>query len=391
MKKSSILAIWLSVCLAGCEIDGDTYPSAAPLTPSAEGVLSDVASAKDGNKTEEGKEARVPLALEQALELKSGIYGIPFGATTDDLMKWCNDNNMAVANPTEEDVKKDVKRAVGRIRDLKEAYDFEMVFLTPLEQELLKLAQGYANGGDMFERAKVAAAQEKIEVLKNPTVSYRDQKHYLERVHNGMNIEVDGEVRTCTDERITRTAYSLTLKPTERSEKLTAAGLNSINVFFRSEIGQELRAYATFAVLGGNAQRSANAQFELVLTAIREKYGAPTLIPRCRLLTAYFNSGESLQIIADDMSALFGTEVGFSFFSENETVAWARNLILFGNLRQTAESRGIALDGSEFLLFYYDHYAATQIFDLHARALADFKKDYHDKKKEALTQMQQDF
>ena len=388
MKKSSILAIWFSVCLAGCDIDGGAYPSAAPLTPLAEGLISDVASVNEMDKTKEGKEAGVPLPLEQALELKSGIYGIPFGATTDDLMKWCTDNNMAVANPTEEDVKKDVKRAVGRIKDLKEAYDFEMAFLMPLEQELLKLEQGYANIGSVVELAKVAAAQEKLEVLKNPTVSYQDQKYYLESVHKGMNIKVDDEVRTCTDERITRTAYSLTLKPTERSEKLIAAGLNRIGVFFHGDIEQELRVYATLAVLGSNAQRSDNAQFELVLTAIREKYGDPTFIPGCRLIRDY---GQSHQIIGGDMGDLFGIECGIPFFSENDTIVWARNLILLGDLRRTAESPGIVLHGSDYLLLYYDHGAAARIFDLYSRTLADFEKDYYEKKKQALAQMQKDF
>jgi hypothetical protein len=303
-------------------------------------------------------------------------------------MKWCSDNGMVIANPTEEDVRKDAQRAIQRIRDLKEACDLEIASLTPLEQELLKLAQGYTDTGDVLELAKVAAAKEKLDVLKNPTVFCEGQRYYLEAVHKGMEVRVDDERKVCTDERICRTAYRLTLTPTEKSEKMIASGLTRIDVLLHGDVGQELRAYATLAVLGGSGQRSANTQFALVLTALREKYETPKFVPRWRSNNGYERSYE---IIAGDMYELTGTDCGIPFFSENAGVAWARNLMLFGDLQEIAQPPGIAFNGSAFWLLYYDHKAATRIFDLHQKAVEDFQKNYHDKKKEALAQIQQNF
>ena len=210
-------------------------------TSLAESVISDGMSAKGPAKSEEAKGNVTSSQLDQALELQAGMYGLPFGATTDEVMKWCADNNMAVANATEKDVKEAARNAVGRIRDLKEAYDFEAASLTPLEQELLKLAQGYAETRDIFELAKIAAAAEKLDVLKNPTVSYEGQKYYLVRVHKGMEVNVDNKQKVCTDDRITKTAYRLMLTPTAQSESMAASGLTNIDVLFHGDIGQELR------------------------------------------------------------------------------------------------------------------------------------------------------
>ncbi|MCX5644949.1 MAG: hypothetical protein NTZ17_09735 [Phycisphaerae bacterium] len=380
MKKSLIFAICFILPLAGCRTDGDAHRTAAIPTPLTEGGPSDAAPANEKDQPETSKEAGVSSPLDEALELQSGIYGIPFGGTTEELLKWCADNNMTIGNPTEKDVRKDAQRAIQRVRDLKEAYDLEAASLTPLERELLKLAQGYNDTGDVLELAKVAAAKEKLDVLKNPTVSYEGQKYYLEPVHKGMEVRVDDERKVCKDERICRTAYRLTLTPTDKSEKMGASGLTSIAVLFHGDAGKELRAYATLAILGGNAQRSANTQFQLVSTALREKYGTPKFVPRGRSNNDY---GRSYEVIAGDMYELAGIDCGISFFFENAGILWARNLIILGDI----ESPGTALRGSAFWLLYWDHKAASRIFDVHKEALQDFQKNYHEKKREALAQI----
>jgi hypothetical protein len=384
MKKASIFVVWGLFFFTGCESGGDAHRSGAAPVPSAEGMISDGTSAKEPGNAAGGKEAVSSSQLDQALELQSGVYGLPFGATTDEVMKWCADNNMTVANPTEKDVKDAAKKAVDRVRGLKEAYDFEIAFLTPLEQELLKLAQGYADTGDLFELAKIAAAKEKLDVLKNPTVSYQGQKYYLVRVHEGMKVTVDNEQKVCRDDRICRTAYELTLTPGVQSERMVTSGLTTIDVLFQGDTGQELRAYATLAVIAGNVQRSANTQFKLVATALREKYGTPSFVPRWRS-----NNGHrrSYEIILSDMYELFGIDRDITFFWENSATVWARNLTLLGDI----EASGTALRGSSFLLLYWDHKAASHIFDLHQEAIEDFQKRYLENKKQALAQFHEDF
>jgi hypothetical protein len=330
----------------------------------AEGVISDAASAKGPAKTVEDKGAVTSSRLDQTLDLQSGIYGLPLGATRDELMRWCADNHMAVANATEKDVKEAARKAVARISDLKEAYDLEMASVAPLEQELLKLAQGYADIGNELERAKVAAAQEKLDVLKNPSVSYEGQKYYLGQVHKGLNAYLDNERKVCTDDRICKTAYALVLTPTEKTEKMKADGLRMLFVFLLGDVGEEYRTYATFAWFGQGPERSASTQFDLVLRGLTEKYGTPASVPWR----------------PDSMTYLLGTDLPSSY--RGSATAWAQNFLLLG---EAVEETKV------FCLVQYDPKAATRISELHSMALADFEKSYREKKKAALAQVQQNF
>jgi hypothetical protein len=364
MKKASILVIWFIITCAGCESDDGARRSAATPTPSADGVISDTTSAKGPAEAGNAKETLTSSRLDQALELHSGIYAPPFDAARDELMRWCADNHMAVANATEKDIKEAARQAVARIGDLKEAYDFEVASVTPLEQELLKLAQGYADIGNEIERAKVAAAQEKLDVLKNPTVSYEGQKYYLGQVHKGLNAYLDNERKVCTDDRICKTAYALVLTPTEKTEKMKSDGLRMLFVFLLGDVGEEYRTYATFAWFGQGPERSASTQFDLVLRGLTEKYGTPASVPWR----------------PDSMTYLLGTDLASSY--RGSATAWAQNLLLLGENVQNTKV---------FCLFQYDPKAATRISKLHSMALADFEKSYREKKNAALAQVQQNF
>jgi len=380
MKRLLILAFLFIIPLAGCQTNSDEYGFTAAQSPLEKGMISKAASAMEKDEPEEGENPGVPSRLDQALELQSGIYGIPFGATTDELMKWCTDNRMAIGNLTEEDVKKDVKQAIGRIRNLERQYDFEMAFLTPLEKELLGLAQGYAETGDVFELAKVTAAQEKLEILKNPTISYKGKTCYLSNVHKGMKVKLDGEEKTCTDERITKTIYVIGLTPTDESEKMVRNGLELLLVFLYGDVGQEPRTYATIAILGSNPERSASLQYELVVNGISQRYGPPAIEP-LNLVDGPFR---------DEIDHLLGREIAGAVVSGGKPVVWARNLLLSGD-RPDYNPMDLNPGDGTFGLLYYDHKVAKHIIELHLQALEDFEKEYHQKKKDALAQIQKDF
>jgi len=165
-------------------------------------------------------------------------------------------------------------------------------------------------------------------------------------------------------------------------------GLKQLEVIFYRDPETVLRTYATFATLGGSAERSPNAQFQLVLETLREKHGSPSLIPPWRSST---NSGTSYELIASDMDELLGIECGIPFFLNTSTLAWARNLIVFADVHLTGNSGGITLNSPHFLVLYYDHQAVSYVRDLYAKAIADFEKDYHAKKGSARAAMKQDF
>ena len=104
MKRLLLLAFWFIISISGCQTDGDPHKSAS-LLPPTEKIISDATSAMEEQKPQEAENPSGPSVLSNALELQSGTYGIPFGATTEELMKWCTDNHMAISNPTEKQVK----------------------------------------------------------------------------------------------------------------------------------------------------------------------------------------------------------------------------------------------------------------------------------------------
>lgn len=332
-------------------------------------------------KEKNAEELKEEPLLKKSIILESGIYNIPFGATTDEVLKWCTANNMTITSPTEKDVKESAKKSFKRIRDIKEEYDFEEASLIHLEQELLKLAKGYAIAGDIFELAKVAAAQEILSILKNPTVSYEGQRYYLEVVNKGIKVDVDGEQRICTEDVITKTVYKLVLKPTDKSERMLQNGLQNLFVFFYGDIGEDIKTYATLGLF-------LNTQFDLIFTAVRDKYGNPKFIPPWRSDNGYAQSYED---ILCDINELFGIGFDITFFGENSAVVWSHNLILLGDLQKVAEPIGVALDGTEYLLLYYEHKTANHIRELHTKAIDDFEKKCREKKQEDLSQAQKDF
>jgi hypothetical protein len=375
MNKFLILAICLAVFLSGCDSE--------LLHQYVDRLDTDRSESIGDSKIEGSEKAKETSWLETTIELESGIYAIPFGATTEEIAKWCADNNMAIANPTEKDVKEAARNAVRRVIELKEAYDFEIASLTPLEQQLLKL---YSDTDDVFEQAKVAAAKEKVDLLKNATISYEGRKYYLERVHDGMKVNVDNQERFCTDDLITKTAYRLILTPTEKSEKMMNAGLKILDVFFYGDIGQDLRAYATHAIFGPTAERSTDNQLGLVLSAICEKHGSPALMAPGLGSTKDWKLWHELD--DGDMYHLFGPKCGYRGATG---AGWARNLLLYGQFCGIVGSSEIVFEGSDFRLFYYDHNVVARLREFHSKALQDFEKQYHEKKKKDLTQMKQDF
>jgi hypothetical protein len=384
MKSYLILTVCLLLPLAGCDSSSEGLRHTTGVAQ-----LPDDAQLKPSKKfadarPQEAEKARPIPPVERMLPLESGVYGISFGATIEDVMKWCAANNIRIENPTEEEVKESARKAVGRVKDLKEAYDFEMAFLTPLEEELLALAQACVDTGDVFQLAKIVAAKEKLEVLKNATVSYQGEKYYLDNVHKGVEVTLDNERRICTDDRITKTAYRLMLAPTEQSTKMMANGLRKLDIFFYGDVGEQPKAYATFAVFTGNSERNARAQFELVFGAICEKYGSP-------VFRSEFE-GDIDVVLGSEFNFLHkwvGTVISPAGPPPDQAV-WARNLVLFGSLVRSGKSVE-GLKGGFFALLYCEPKAPADITELHLKAAEEFKKEYHQRNKEALAQMQHDF
>jgi hypothetical protein len=334
MKKASSLVIGVIILCAGCESDGNAHRSTAAPAPLAKRAVSDGTPAKQPAGAGKPEEGVAPSPLERTLDLQSGVYGLPFGATIEEVMKWCADNSMAVANPTEKDIRNAARNAVEKMGNLIEAVDS----FTPLERELLKLTHGLADVDSRFELGS-AAAKEELDLLKNPGATYEGQKYYLLQVHKGISVYLDGERKVCTDDRIRKTAYLLALTPTEKSERMRANGPRMLLVLLFGDIGQEPKTYATFALFGETPERSTYVQVELVRTQ-------------------------------------FASESP----GQGTTTAWAENLLL-----------GVHQGSGLFWLLHYDSKAAASILELHSKALADFEKNYREKKREALAQVQHDF
>lgn len=365
MKKLVITIICVVLLLGGCEAGDDPYTSAGVLASTVGGAISDTGmktEEKDGHPTDRASEL---VHLANVLDLKSSIYGLPFGATTEQVVRWCSGNGLEMVNPTEEEIKKAARRSLTRILDLPEGCILDRASLVSLERTLEQ--QHLLNSGDPWKLQKIRIAQRRLRALKSPTVLYQDQVYYLDRVHEGMIVEVGGRDRTCTDDAITEAAYSMTLKPGPNSQRMHENCLRELSVFFCRDGEGDVKTYATTAIVFG--------QHSTVRTALQEKYGTPQSIPPMRPSNGYEGAYE---IIASDAGELFGMGFNVEFFFNTSTLAWARNLLMIQQ-------------ASDFVLIHYDHEAAAHLSDLYVKALDDFEKRCIADRDAAIAQMEQDF
>jgi TPR repeat protein len=334
-------------------------------------------------------------SLKKSIPLDKGIYGIPFNATIDEVLIWCKDNNMAIANDTEQTIAKDLREKASRIKRLKKAYEDDKQYLPALEQEILDIMK--SNGSDPtisalddIEKKNIEAIQVRLETLKNPWFSYAGEKYYLSSIFpNGLKMWVDGKPQFCKNPEITKTAFSLILKPTKDSERMINNGLKQLTISFFGSQGQSPKTFATLAYFSDSPNKSLQAQFDFISKAISEKYGSPKLFN----FDDFMRQNEDLHtIIYDDMFLLTGEK--WSDYSSITFLMWARNIRLLGEIGYwwPVENEISLKNGCDtFGLLYYEPNAFMRLSENRNKAVKNFEEEYYKQRKQESAKMREDF
>ena len=300
--------------------------------------------------------------------LETGICGIPFKASVDEVLKWAKSNNMDIANDTEQTVLERVKNKTSKIKQIKRAYEVDkQFFLSEMEKELMEIS-GYDAGVDILEKEEIKKIQEELSVLKNSSVQYEGGKYYLEQVFKKIEVEIDNRTMYCTDDKITKAAYVLVLRSTEKSENINNNGVFEIEVFFFDSNGQNFLSYATLAQFNVGY-----FQEDMILQSLTKKYGK-------YIINVTQDDFTNKEFIGSDM--FFETALGmFDVGREVSSKAWDIGVVL---------SSGRPVNNYLFIV-HFNEDIVENILATREQVFKKFEKEYYQKKELLKKQMENDF
>ena len=197
-------------------------------------------------------------ACTQAIELGKAMYGIPIGASSDEIRKWLDEKKVKNYGSTKSDLERICKReltvmnGLGLLQDMgiggEEIKGGKNIDYAQLERQLPKVSFNAAKVG-VDARPYVEALHLICVTLKNPTFSYQGTTCFLESVMPGLN-----------------DAFALGVAP---SEEMKRDGIGWIRVFLWKK-GDVLVSYGAAVGLRQNADK--------VINTLNEKYGESQLL-----------------------------------------------------------------------------------------------------------------
>ena len=329
--------------------------------------------------------------VKDSISLDKGIYGIPFNATVDEILIWCKDNNVAIADNNEQALFQDINERARQIMGRKKTYQADKQSLQMLEEDVLKIMK--SNGPATIlndysaasENAMIGALIKKLEILKNPCFSYAGEKYYLKSAFP------DG-IQSCESPEITKTAYTLILKPKRESERMIKSGLSELYVFFYAIQDQIPKSYATLA-------RFSDLRYSaLIYGIISEKYGTPEGIGLDYFIIKYGASNgigkfnETMSVISNDALHSAGLVL---VSGEISALMWARNILLLGSMKIRNGDNGIEVDfdyrSDAFVVLYYEQKSVAQLIEQHKRAIERCEENRRKQINQDINQMREDF
>jgi hypothetical protein len=322
-------------------------------------------------------------------DLKNAVYGIPLGASLENVLLWCKTNQVTFDQFQKEDIKKFVSKTMSanrNVRDLlKDAKEEESNNLTAMEKLLGKLQEVDSTLDEMEKERNRQTAEEVhkyMDILKNPTFTYNGCTYYLFKQFDGLSIVLDGKKLACRDARITDTTYAMLVAP---SGKLDDKNLNDVQISFYKDADGKLWSYAVsvsyhpYAESGlyNDMMSEVDKKRKLIGEALDAKYG-PHKIQTFNEDTKYEEGWVELV-----KSRIGGIIWGGGARDSKWTWGWGEELPC-----------GIIMTcGDEHLiyLYYADAKYTPQIDKLHNAALADFKCNCEKKQKEDAEKLKNNF
>ena len=212
------------------------------------------------------------------------MYGIPLGATLDEVLKWCEENNAEVANNTKQGVDEYVKSKFSQMKTFTKAIEKEMektkFSCSETEKLMIEMQEAMLGGSysDLVKMQLKEDIQEVQKILKTPSFIYKDTKYFWIPVFDdGMRFYMDdliptGDNRTqekgteiCTDERITKNTYVLQIGIVKRDKVIP------IFIYFCRNNEKAFKSYAALAIY--SKDDSSKKLFKMIVGSLNKKYG----------------------------------------------------------------------------------------------------------------------
>ncbi|MGO9611405.1 MAG: hypothetical protein ACLPT4_17455, partial [Verrucomicrobiia bacterium] len=264
----------------------------------------------------------------QAVELKKAMYGLPLGASLDEMQKWFEEKNVQVRGDTKSKIDEATRQELallnnyGLLQDTglgeEELKGEKQINYAQLEQQLPTIASN-TDKARVSAASSIEALQKLCMTLKNPTFSYKGTTYFLSSVIPGLN-----------------QAFGLVLLP---SDEMKNDGIQGIIVFCENK-GNSLVSYGAAVALGDNVDK--------VVDALNGKYGEAQTVEE-----KWPGKSDELYRITGDSTFQSGPY---------EIYQWRKNVLM------TKEGRGAVA-----VVIYYDAEAAKRIIHDQDEALREIE------------------
>lgn len=320
------------------------------------------------------------------VDLHQGMYGIPFGATIEEVTQWCKENNMLIDHPTRSGVEEDTKYAVTReLGGLSESTYYEDIArgeaeiqkmsLLEVKELLKKLANGEGSPYYFIDLRPKEILKE-FDIFNNPSIIFNNNEYFLSSIftQRQMEIIIEGKVKEVFyyDENLIENYYQLNVRPSKTTSDMLGDGIEEIRIKFYKGKDQQLKSFSALA-------RFRKEDFDSLTNILNEKYGHfditwvdDTLLSEIKILTT--NSG----------SPIHGDEL-----------VWRRNVIMFiiGTISGTGTILGTRFEPntSYFHMLYYEPNLAKEVFNEYNMAIKRLEDNYYQEKEGIKEKMKTNF
>lgn len=352
------------------------------------------------------------VSVPESIDLKEGIYNVPFDATPSQIIEWNKKYNFVVDMQSEADYQSEIEQRLDLFEDLqgegfwsRDPKTKQLVFSSriktsegrrTLEKRLSNMTFEYSSWGERRQAAALGI-RDFLNTLDNPYVVQNDEKYYLRPVFSfregGIRLYLD-EDYDCFDGRIMSNTCWLKLK---RERTLNDKDpLMAIWVFFLRIGDEQWKSYGTIAQFTYDCGE--------VIEALNNKYGQYQIVgthhhtlkhPADHVKIVYGTVSVEMdgkpvtiwQTIPNEMSMtmyeLFdvlpkrdGSQDAYKFW------VWRKNIFAF-TVHHWAPN--------DIQVIYYDTKYAHTIIDQHRAGLEECKKETQTKEKEIRKQMEDRF
>lgn len=219
------------------------------------------------------------------IELKQGIYNIPFGADINAVASWCDKQNVKLEHISKDEIEERIKRGVvDNVGGLSEETYFKDVergvkelsqFTIPQIKDLIKKIKNREKIPYYFISLDIKAIEDDISFLENPppSVKYNDKEYYLQETFSCDALRNSEVKDICSYPSLSKRNYQLNIIPNQGTE-LANDGVERIIIKFYKDDDQQLKFYLCIAQVHASSEQ----KILDLLDIMSEKYGQYSMV-----------------------------------------------------------------------------------------------------------------